>query len=75
MTVKATYELHFGDAAATVEFVLTTDREWVAQVEIGNFKTLIRKEMSGVGKFHPCDSHAERLYFVALGMVNSGRPA
>lgn len=73
MTVKATYELHFGDAAATVAFVLTTDREWVAQVEIGSFSTLIRQ--SCAGHFHPCDSHAERLYFVALDRVNSGRAA
>lgn len=73
MTVKATYELHFGDAAATVAFVLTTNRERVAEVEIGNFKTLIRKETAG--KFHPCDQHAERLYWVALGMVNSGAKA
>lgn len=73
MTVKATYELHFGDTAATVAFVFTTDREWVAQVEIGDFKTLIRKETAG--RFHPCDQHAERLYFIARDRVNSGRAA
>jgi len=75
VTAKALYELHFGDAIAFVEFLLTAANEWVAQVQIGDFKTLIRKEMSGVGRFHPCCVHAERLYFVALGMVNSGRQA
>ena len=67
-------EIHDGDTAYSVKFLRDVVSKWHAEVSLPDgSKCSFRQDT--FGPFHPCDQHAERLIWVAKGMVNSGRAA
>lgn len=73
-SVCHTIEFHAGDTAYTVQFVRDVNGRWHAEVELPDASKW-GFDQEKFGPFHPCDQHAERLIWVARGLVNSGRAA
>lgn len=73
-SVCHTIELHAGDVAYWVTFVRDVSGKWHAEVLLPDASQWGFRQ-DEFGPFHPCDQHAERLIWVAKGMVNSGRAA
>lgn len=73
-SVKHVIDLHLKDLAYSVEFVRDVNGKWHATVMLPDASQWsFRQEQ--IGPFHPCDQHAKRLTWVAIGMVNSGKAA
>lgn len=73
-SVIHTIELHAGDTAYWVTFTRDVVGKWHAEVLLPDASKWAFTQ-DKFGPFHPCDQHAERLVWVAKGMVNSGRAA
>ncbi len=73
-SVRHLIELHMADVAYSVAFVRDAVGKWHAEVTLPDGSQWPFRQ-DDFGPFHPCDQHAERLVWVAVGMVNSGRAA
>ena len=73
-SVKHVIEMHLKESVYSCEFVRDVNGKWHAKVFLPNGSQWCFRQ-DQFGPFHPCDLHAERLAWVAIGMVNSGRVA
>lgn len=73
-SVRHIIELETRDGMAEVFFVRDVNGVWHADVKLGDGSSWSFRQQDH-GPFHACELHAERLYFVALDRVNSGRAA
>lgn len=73
--VRVEFELEIRQRSATVAFLRDIHDRWMADVCIEGIDGPTHLSHDLIKPAHPCELHAERLYWLAVGMANSGRAA
>ena len=71
--LRVEYQLEVQKRSATVIFLRDLHNHWMADISIEGIDGLTHLGRNQVGSFHPCEQHAERLFWAAVGLQNSGR--
>lgn len=72
-SVRVEYQLEVQQRSATVIFLRDLHNRWMADISIEGIDGSTHLGRDQVGSFHPCQQHAQRLVWTAIGRQNSGR--
>lgn len=72
---RVEFELEIRQRSATVVFLRDLNDHWMADVSIEGIDGQTHLAHDVIKPAHPCELHAERLYWMAVARANSGRAA